>query len=113
MLDALSVHGENELGRAKSATRAIPPPRRSLQGKRGVGGKGGARRLTAPTPKSVLELGDVQADYDRAGEVLSCLADAAYAGGSRDAIRTVEMLLDQRLATELAIVGTFVAAGRE
>ena len=70
-------------------------------------------RPAAPTLKSVLELGDVQADYDRAGEVLSCLADAANAGGSGDAIRTVEAVLDRRLATELAMLGTFVAAGRE
>lgn len=62
---------------------------------------------------SSLKLSDVRAQYDRAGAVLSAFGDAAY--GSRDAagINAVEKLVQQRLDTEMAVVGSFVAVGRE
>lgn len=53
-----------------------------------------------------------QADYERAGELLSRLAEAAYAGGNPDRIATVEGLFAARLAVEQQAIGTFVAVGR-
>lgn len=60
-----------------------------------------------------LVLSDVQADYDRAGEVLSCLAAAAYAAGDAAAIAEVEALFAHRLATENTAIGEFIAVGRD
>lgn len=59
-----------------------------------------------------LELADVQARYDRAGEVLSCTVEAAYAAGDDDAIASTRQLLEQRSAHEMAIVGQLDLVGR-
>ncbi len=60
-----------------------------------------------------LVLSDVQGDYDRASEVLSCLAAAAYAAGDPAAIAEVEALFAHRLGTENTAIGEFIAVGRD
>jgi hypothetical protein len=59
-----------------------------------------------------LLLSHAQGDYDRAGEVLSRLAEAAYSSGDAALISTVEELFEARLAVEQMAIGTFVAVGR-
>lgn len=60
-----------------------------------------------------MRLSEVTADYQRACEVLSCLGEAAYAAGDTAAIEAVQSLLDDRLATENAAIGEFIAVGRD
>ena len=60
-----------------------------------------------------MHLSVVAADYGRACEVLSCLAEAAYAAGDEAAIAEVQRLIDARLATEQAAIGEFIAVGRD
>lgn len=60
-----------------------------------------------------LQLSEAQADYDRASEVLSCLAEAAYASGDAAAIAKVEELFASRLGTENTAIGEFIAVGRD
>lgn len=62
---------------------------------------------------ATMHLSAVAADYGRAGEVLSRLAEAAYAAGQTDAIDVVQGLIDARLATEQAAIGEFIAVGRD
>ena len=57
-------------------------------------------------------LDDVLADYDRASEVLSCAAEAAYASGDAGHIEALAALYDQRLSNENAVIGVFAAVGR-
>ncbi len=59
-----------------------------------------------------LYLADVQADYARASEVLSCAAEAAYADGDAERIAAVGSLFDQRMTNENTVTGVFIAAGR-
>lgn len=60
-----------------------------------------------------LHLAEVGAAYDSAAELLSCLADAAFADGSPADVRAVERLVEQRLGNELTVVGNFQAVGRD
>lgn len=59
-----------------------------------------------------LVVSEAQADYNRASEVLSHLAELAYASGDTALVSKVEGLYESRLATEQAAIGTFVAVGR-
>ena len=59
-----------------------------------------------------LYLDDAQADYARASEVLSRMAEVAFEAGSPDHVATVLALMDQRHANQQAVTGQFVAAGR-
>ncbi|MGI9053688.1 MAG: hypothetical protein ACR2HQ_13760 [Ilumatobacteraceae bacterium] len=61
---------------------------------------------------ALLDLADVQARYDRAGEVLSCTVEAAYASHDVGAIAGTRRLLEQRSAHEMAIVGQLDLVGR-
>lgn len=114
MLDAISVRTQHELAWMRDESAAIEATADEFLAAHGDH-NGVAAALTEyrSARTDSLHLDDVQADYDRASEVLSRLAEAAYAGGNPAAVAAVERLVDQRLATELAIVGTFVAAGRE
>jgi hypothetical protein len=56
---------------------------------------------------------DVQADYDRAGEVLSSLAETVLRAGDSPVRQVVEDLMAQRLDHEVEIMGgEFRAVGR-
>ena len=57
-------------------------------------------------------LADAQANYERASEVLSCLAEAAYVDGDQARKSAVHVLFDQRMANENAVIGAFLAVGR-
>jgi hypothetical protein len=57
-------------------------------------------------------LAEARASYERASEVLSRAAEAAYADGDRDRIAAVGRLFDQRMANENTVTGVFIAAGR-
>jgi hypothetical protein len=59
-----------------------------------------------------LYLDDVLADYERASEVLSRAAEAAYDDGTPRRISAVRKLFDQRMANEKTVIGVFMAAGR-
>jgi hypothetical protein len=60
-----------------------------------------------------LYLAEAQADYQRASELLSRVAEAAYASGDPARKAAVRALYDQRMANEKAVIGVFLAAGRE
>ncbi len=61
---------------------------------------------------SGLHLAEVQARYDRAGEVLSCVVEAAYALGNPSATNAAQELLRKRSAHEMEIVGQLDLVGR-
>ena len=114
VLDALSIRAENEIAWMKHESAAALAAATEWVDRHPTSAAV-AEALTAFRAGAVdsLKLSDVQAEYDRAGELLSSLADAAYATGDTDGVRSVERLVQQRLETELAIVGSFVAVGRE
>jgi hypothetical protein len=114
MLDALAVRAESELAWMREECDAIELAASEYTATHHEA-EAVARALAEyrDQASTSLRLSDVQAAYDRAGEVLSCLADAALGSNDLAEVRRVEELIEQRLATELAIVGTFVAAGRD
>ena len=59
-----------------------------------------------------LYIDEAQADYTLISEVLSCATDAAFGSGDTGRIAAVEELLQQRIANENAVTGTFLAVGR-
>jgi hypothetical protein len=61
---------------------------------------------------SSLHLGDAQARYERASEVLSCATELAYARGAAEHRAAVHRLFEQRLAHENSITGGSEAVGR-
>ena len=61
---------------------------------------------------AALDLDDVQARYDRAGDVLSAVVDAAYAAGDEALIAAARALLETRSAHEMEIVGQLDLVGR-
>jgi hypothetical protein len=71
-----------------------------------------ALRAYSDAKSSSLYLADVQADYGRASEVLSCAAELAYADGDPQRKAAITRLFDQRMAHENAVTGVFQAVGR-
>lgn len=59
-----------------------------------------------------LHLADVRERYGRAGEVLSCAIDAAFATGDRDAVGLLRAVLTRRSANEMRVVGQLDLVGR-
>lgn len=118
LLDALSVRTENEIEWMRSESAAIEAAAATFVDRAAASDESVALvaealnglRAAAPT---TLTLSDVRADYDRAGELLSRLADGAYGSADAPGIADVERLVQQRLDTEMAIVGSFVAVGRD
>jgi len=114
LLDALSIRAESELAWMREECNAIEVAAASY-----VAAHPGAAEVAAALAQcrdeasGSLRLSDTQADYDRASELLSRLTEAVFSSGDPTDVRTVEVLVEQRLGTELTIVGTFVAAGRE
>jgi hypothetical protein len=72
----------------------------------------GALKAYSDAKTDSLFLDDVVADYERASEVLSLAAEAAYADGDAERIAAVRRLYDQRMANEKSVIGVFMAAGR-
>ena len=114
VLSALAVRAENEIAWMLEECEAIEaaagrlapalPDRSRLDE---------ALAALQATRAGSMRLSAVAEQYAKACEVLSRLAEAAYAAGDRDAIATVEELIDARLATEQAAIGTFIAVGRD
>ncbi|CAN5801570.1 MAG: hypothetical protein ACR2HP_03360 [Ilumatobacteraceae bacterium] len=59
-----------------------------------------------------LHLEDVQARYDKAGEVLSRCVEAAYAAGDDEAVERARAVLALRSAHEMEIIGQLDLVGR-
>jgi hypothetical protein len=59
-----------------------------------------------------LHLDDVCATYDLAGDCFSAAIDAALDAGDSELVAAGRKLLDQRLATELEIMGEWAFVGR-
>jgi hypothetical protein len=71
-----------------------------------------ALRAYADAKTDSRYLAEAQANYARASEVLSCLAEAAFADGDPIRLAFVKVLFDQRMANENAVTGQFLAIGR-
>ena len=114
ILDALSIRSENEIAwMTQESAAALAAATEWVDRHPTSSAVAAALAAFRAGAADSLKLSDVQAEYDRAGELLSSLADAAYAASDTDGVRSVERLVQQRLETELAIVGSFVAVGRE
>lgn len=114
LLDTISVRAESELAWMRQESDTIEhAAAHYLQSHPDAHAVSAALAAYRDGTSGSLHLSDVSADYDRAGDLLSCLVDASFAGGDPAEVRAAEVLIEQRLATEMAILGTFVAAGRE
>jgi len=80
-----------------------------------------ARQFVADLPEAAALASALQAyldaksdlaAYERAGEVLSCAIEAAYADGDAERKATVRRLIDERMANENAVIGQYVGVGR-
>ncbi|MEY4372693.1 MAG: hypothetical protein RL219_1462 [Actinomycetota bacterium] len=114
ILDSLSVRTAHEIAWMIDEANAVESAAADYVG-RNPGAASVARALAAyrSVRTSSLHLAEVGAAYDSAAELLSSLADAAFAEGNPNDVRTVEQLVEQRLGNELTIVGNFVAVGRD
>ncbi len=61
---------------------------------------------------SSLYIDDAKADYQRASELLSCVAEATFADGDAARMAAVDELFAQRMANENTVTGQFLAVGR-
>lgn len=113
LLNALVVRSENEIAWMldesaaieSAATELIP----TLSNSEAVSE---ALDIHQASPPESMRLSHVAESYQRASEVLSRLAEAAYAAGDDGAISRVQELIDARLAIENEAIGEFVAVGR-
>src|SRR6185503_3978714 len=62
--------------------------------------------------RTSLHLDDVQAAYDRAGEVLSCAVEHALAAGDTSLLAASRNILRLRSEREMAILGGWNMVGR-
>ena len=74
---------------------------------------GDALKVLRQQKTTSLHLSHLLPSYNAASDVLSAMADAAYAGGDSTEIRKVEELVEHRLRNEMTIVGSFIAVGRD
>lgn len=113
LLSALTVRTENEIAWMleeaaaieAAATELLP----SLNDSASVTTALEAHRASPPES---MRLSHVSASYQRASELLSCVAEAAFETGDETAIAQVQSLIDSRLATENEAIGEFIAVGR-
>jgi hypothetical protein len=114
LLDALSIRAENEIAWMHAEAGAVEAAATTYaeQHPDATAVVDALAELARHDP-AALTLSAVRARYEAAGDVLSALADAAYAVADPAGVNAVERLVQQRLDTELAIVGSFVAVGRE
>lgn len=113
LLGALSVRVEHELAWMRGECDRIEAAADALvTAQSGQGPVVTALAAYRDARTDSLLVSEAQADYERASELLSCLAEAAYASGDAAQVATVERLFAERLATEQTAIGTFVAVGR-
>lgn len=74
---------------------------------------GDALKVLRQRKTQSLHLSHLLPSYDAASDLLSAMADAAYASGDKAQIRKVEELIELRLRNENAILGSFIAVGRD
>lgn len=113
LLSALSVRTENEIAWMLEESAAIEAAATEL-----LPTLGDAAAVTAAlkahqdSPPASMRLSHVSESYQRASELLSLLAEAAYAAKDGTAIARVQGLVESRLAIETEAIGEFVAVGR-
>ena len=113
VLQGASIRSANEVAWMREEAAAIEELATRLSGELPEAtGLADALRAYQSAKSDSLYLADVQADYERAGEVLSCAAEAVYADGDPGREAAVQVLFDERMAHENAVTGTFHAVGR-
>lgn len=113
LLGALSVRVEHELDWMRSECARIDAAADTVLAARpGAAAVAEAQADYRAQRTDSLLLSAAQADYERAGELLSRITEEAYASGDASLVSLVEDLFADRLATEQAAIGTFVAVGR-
>lgn len=113
VLNQLVVRSENEIAWMLDECAAIEEAAANYAGAAADSALAAALATFRAGRADTMHLSAVAADYGRACEVLSCLAEAAYATGDDAAIAEVQRLIDARLATEQAAIGEFIAVGRD
>ena len=113
VMSALSVRTENEIAWMLEESAAIAAAAEellpSLNDSAAVIEALEAHRASPPAS---MRLSHVAESYQRASELMSRLAEAAYASGDDQAIAAVQELNDERLAIEQEAIGEFIAVGR-
>lgn len=112
VLGALSVRVEHELAWMREECDRIEAAADAMAAHDRAPAVAGALAAYRAERSDSLLVSAAQADYERAGEVLSRLAEAAYGSRDPDRIAVVEGLFADRLAIEQQAIGTFVAVGR-
>jgi hypothetical protein len=113
LLGALSVRVEHELDWMRAECARIEAAADTVLAARpGATAVADALATYRAERTDSLLVSVAQADYERAGELLSRLAEEAYASSDAALVALVEQLFAERLATEQAAIGTFVAVGR-
>ena len=113
VLKGAAVRSANELAWMREEADAIEELARRLVAEvADASALAAALQAYADAKTDSLYLIEAEGDYERASEVLSCAAEAAYADGDPERIAAVRRLLDQRMANETAIIGQYVGVGR-
>lgn len=113
VLSALTVRTENEVAWMLEESEAIEAAADELLPTlKDAAAVSEALAAHRASPPSSMRISHVAESYQRASELLSCLAEAAYASGDDQAISKVQSLINARLAIELEAIGEFVAVGR-
>ena len=113
VLQGASVRSANEVAWMREEADAIEQLAAQLVGELPQAtGLAEALRAYTEAKTGSLYLADLQADYGRASEVLSCAAEAVYADGDAGRKAAVQALFDERMAHENAVIGAFEAVGR-
>jgi hypothetical protein len=109
ILRGTATRAAHEIAWMEEEIAAIRDAAAPLAGDRAVGEALGALDALDGTS---LHLADVQARYDRAGEVLSRTIEAAYAAADDAAVARAREVLQLRSAHEMEIVGQLDLVGR-
>ena len=113
VLQGASIRSANEVAWMREEADAIEQLATQLVGELPqASGLAEALRAYTDAKTDSLYLADLQAEYGRASEVLSCAAEAVYADGDATRKAAVQVLFDERMAHENAVVGAFQAVGR-
>ncbi len=113
VLQGASIRSANEMAWMRGEEQAIAEVAATLVEEiPGATALNDALRAYHDARTDSLYLADVEADYARASEVLSCAAEAVYVDGDRERIASVQALYDARMAHENEVIGAFQAVGR-
>lgn len=112
VLRNVAVRAASEISWMREEIAAIEGYATELHGQLADGAVGQALAALAASPRDSLLLDDVVEAYCRAGDALSAAVEAALAAGRADLVRAGEVLLQERLDREDAVVGGWQSAGR-